>query len=374
MAKGRQLSSFSRSRIPFRLVVFADSTGIGGAELALGTLVGGLGEHVDVTVMGVDADIVHRIASARPGTATVLVPRVQNRHDIISMWRQRNAIGVLNPDIFYASLPSPGACQYALLGAWTLRRPKLVASERMVVPPRWRGTAVLKRITAARLSAHLAVSESAARAVERDYQLPSGSVRAIHNGVYDVPLSPQSRPSSGPIVGTLARADPMKGLDVLLHAAVLLPGVTVVIVGPRAEERGDLEQLAEDLGVSSRVHFVDWTDRARDYLTTFDVFVLASRYEALSNAVLEAMVAGLPVVATSVGGVPEVVVPAETGLLVSPDDIEGLARAIRSLLEDPDRRGRMGHAGRQRAIDRFSVERMIEAYEDVFDEVLGRRS
>jgi glycosyltransferase involved in cell wall biosynthesis len=123
--------------------------------------------------------------------------------------------------------------------------------------------------------------------------------------------------------------------------------------------------------VADRVHFVDWTDRPLDYLPSFDVLAVPSRYDASNRTVLEAMVAGLPVVATRVGGIPEIVIPGETGVLVPPDDADALASALRTLVADPDLCARMGRAGRERALAQFSYEQMITKFEAIFDEVLA---
>jgi glycosyltransferase involved in cell wall biosynthesis len=357
-------------RTPFRLVTFTDSTVLGGAELALGTLLGSLGPHIDVTVMGVDEAVVSAVASERPRTPAVVVPEVDHKWNARSMWAQRRAISAARPDIFYAHLQIPWASRWPLLAASTVRGVRVVACERYIAPPASSGVREMKRFTSPRLAAHLAVSAAAARAVERDYGLTPGSIRVMPIGVRDVPLAALPRPAPGRVVGTLARADPVKGLDLLVRAAARLPDVCVVIVGPRRDERGDLERLADDLGVTKQVQFVDWTPSARDHLTTFDVFALPSRQEAAPNAVVEAMLARLPVVATRVGGIPEVVT-AETGLLVPPDDVDALSDALRALVDDPHRRATMGEAGRRRALDRFTADRAARAYEDVFADVLS---
>jgi glycosyltransferase involved in cell wall biosynthesis len=173
------------------------------------------------------------------------------------------------------------------------------------------------------------------------------------------------------VIGTLSRHDPVKGLDVLVRAAAKVPDTSVVVVGPRENERGDLEALAAEVGVSDRLHFVGWTDRPRDYLPSFDVFAVPSRYDASPLALLEAMAAGLPVVATRVGGIPEIVIAGETALLVPPDDPDALAGALRTLVADPALRERMGTAGRRRWLAEFSYEQMIAKFEAIFDEVLA---
>jgi glycosyltransferase involved in cell wall biosynthesis len=122
-----------------------------------------------------------------------------------------------------------------------------------------------------------------------------------------------------------------------------------------------------------RVHFVGHQEDILPWLAALDVFVLSSDWEGMSNALLEAMAAGLPVVATAVGGTPEVVVDGVTGLLVPPHDPISLAEAIVRLLDAPDLRRQMGQAGRERVKKRFTVERMVEQTQTLYEHILSAK-
>jgi glycosyltransferase involved in cell wall biosynthesis len=174
------------------------------------------------------------------------------------------------------------------------------------------------------------------------------------------------------VLGTVARLQPVKRLDVLLRALVWLGSAHTVIVGYGPEERR-LKALAEELGLQERVHFVGPQRDVVPWLAAMDVFVLSSDWEGMPNAVLEAMACGLPVVATSVGGTPDVVVDGGTGLLVPPRDSLALADALRALAADADRRRGMGIAGRQRVVLCFSAERMVARTEALYEELLGAK-
>jgi glycosyltransferase involved in cell wall biosynthesis len=146
----------------------------------------------------------------------------------------------------------------------------------------------------------------------------------------------------------------------------------VVIVG-EGPERARLEAQAAHLGLAEQVHFVGHQQDVRPWLAAFDVCVLSSDWEGMSNAILEAMAAGLPVVATAVGGTPEVVVDGVTGFLVPPRDPQALADAILRLLRDPDLRRRMGEAGRAHVTEHFSVEQMVHKRERLYEELLKEK-
>jgi glycosyltransferase involved in cell wall biosynthesis len=169
-------------------------------------------------------------------------------------------------------------------------------------------------------------------------------------------------PSDGPVIGTVGRLDTQKAHRVLLEAAPLVlerhPNARFVFVGD-GPLRARLEDQAAALGVQDTVIFTGARDDVPRWLASFDVFVLPSLFEGLCYAVIEAQAAGVPVVATPVGGVRETVIDDETGILVPPTDSQATARAILRLLERPED-GRRLAAEASARVGRFSVERMVE--------------
>jgi glycosyltransferase involved in cell wall biosynthesis len=162
-----------------------------------------------------------------------------------------------------------------------------------------------------------------------------------------------------PIVGNVARLAEQKGQRYLLEAAAELPQARFAIVG-EGELRADLECRADELGLTERVLFTGARDDVPDLLASFDVFAFPSLFEGLCLAVIEAQAAGVPVVATPVGGIRETVIDGETGLLVPPRDPQALAQAIRRLLDDRDLAAKLADEARRRVRERFSVERMVQ--------------
>ena len=159
----------------------------------------------------------------------------------------------------------------------------------------------------------------------------------------------------GPLVGNVARLAEQKGQRTLVEAARILGDVRVAIAGD-GELRADLQGLASGLPVELLGERTD----IPDLLASFDVFAFPSRFEGLCLAVIEAQAAGVPVVATPVGGIRETVVDGETGLLVPVDDAPGLARAIRRLLDDPGLARRLADEAQRRVRERFSEQRMVD--------------
>jgi glycosyltransferase involved in cell wall biosynthesis len=137
-------------------------------------------------------------------------------------------------------------------------------------------------------------------------------------------------------------------------------------VADRGEEEDRLRSLAADRDVADRIRFLGFRDDVGDLLAACDVFALPSRSEGLPLALLEAMHSGAAVVATDVGGVPEVVTVGREALLVPPDEDEALASALIRLLEDENLRYLLGLRARRRARERFSVTAMTDAYEELY--------
>jgi glycosyltransferase involved in cell wall biosynthesis len=354
----------ARARSAERVVVYTEASGRGGAEVSLRNLLAELDPSLDVIVMGVDEAVCSWIAEVRPSTEVIVVAPVSSKRSVAALFSLRRRIAQLRPTIFHANLRTVGDAQYALLAALSIRGLRVVAVEQLPYPPASRLSRRLKQATSARLAAHVAVGSRAARLVEEQAGLPSGSVRAIYNGVPDLGPAAWPAPGARTVVGTLARLDPIKGLDLLLRAVQPLARVDVLLVGD-GPARAELEVLAAELGLAERVRFVPWADDARARLAELDVFVLPSRNEGFPLSIVEAMLAGRPVIATDVGSVSEAV-DDSTGLVVPPDDVEALRAAIDQLVADPERSHRLGEAGRERALERFTSAAMARAFEALY--------
>jgi glycosyltransferase involved in cell wall biosynthesis len=176
-----------------------------------------------------------------------------------------------------------------------------------------------------------------------------------------------------PLVGVVSRLNRDKGLTYLLGAAAELlrsrPGVRFVLFGD-GPARAALEAEAGAMGLNGKVHFMGFRTDIADLLREIDLSVLPSLSEAMSNVVLESMAAERPVIATRVGGLPEVLEDGVHGCLVPPADAAALAQAMHLLLGDAQRARAMGRAGREHIARHFSQERMIERTEALYERLL----
>jgi glycosyltransferase involved in cell wall biosynthesis len=179
------------------------------------------------------------------------------------------------------------------------------------------------------------------------------------------------------VIGAISRLAWKKGIRHLIEATPYIlesaPDAHVVIAGD-GPLRAELEANADALGVRDRVLFLGSRADTIELMAAFDVFVLPSVVEGMSNALLEAMAVGRPVVVTDVGGNPEVVVDGETGLVVPPADPHQLAASIVKLLEAPELAAEMGAAGRRRVLEHYQIDVMTRRIEELYEELLAAKA
>lgn len=243
----------------------------------------------------------------------------------------------------------------------------------------------IRRLLAPLVKQFVTVSRDLERWLVEDVRLPGRKVVTIVNGV-DLSRFGQgdrrgvrSRLGLAPdatIVGTVGRLDPVKDHAGLLRAFAGLTAAhpdTVLLIAGDGPCRDALTRLTGALGLGERVKLLGDCRDVPGVLSALDLFVLPSIAEGMSNTILEAMASGLPVVATRVGGNPELVEEHVTGRLVPSRDPGSLAEALAVYLDDPHLRAVQGKAARQRATERFGLERMCEGYVDLYRRVLGGR-
>ncbi|HWP45678.1 MAG TPA: TIGR03088 family PEP-CTERM/XrtA system glycosyltransferase [Candidatus Limnocylindrales bacterium] len=207
-------------------------------------------------------------------------------------------------------------------------------------------------------------------------------VHVIYNGVDTVKFNPYDKglirakynyTDRDIILGTVGRLDPIKDQQLLIKAFAQLNAryynSTLLIIGDGPCWR-DLEKLANDLGIRKSVRFLGARMDVAELLKLLDIFVLPSLAEGISNTILEAMATGIPVVATHVGGNPELVVNGETGYLFPKEDLATLLKVLEGYILNPAIMKEHGMAGRQRVVNRFSLDRMVANYESFYTHLM----
>lgn len=353
---------------PIKVIAYTDSLGLGGAEISLKHLVSTASSEFEITVAGVSSEIVETIAQHRPSASRIVLPP-SGLPSLIAHWR---TFQQLRPQIIHCNLCSPWACAIALTAALLLPNVRIVQVNQLPLRtthlPLWLRT----RMLSLRVDAQVAVGVASCRRMEDFFGLGRDSVISIPNGVPDISQVPPLPSTNDHItLASVGRLDAMKAHDVLIQAIAQVENVSAFILGD-GELRTELSNLAEQLGVRDRIQFLGWVDNPRDYLAKCDGFVMPSRSEGFPLAMVEAMLAARPVIATRVGSMPEAVIDGETGLLIEKNDVAGLAAAIRHLRDRPDLRQQLGEQARNRAVANYTVEAMTTQYENLWRTLVNR--
>jgi glycosyltransferase involved in cell wall biosynthesis/O-antigen/teichoic acid export membrane protein len=310
---------------------------------------------------GDDGDVARALVAA--GIAVVPL-RLQGKLDLRGAWRLMALVRRLRPHVLHAHLFHANLAA-RLLGRLAGAR-RVVSTvhvvERRALPLRF----ALERLTARLDDRTVCVSRAVATFARARLGVTPGRLRVVENGVdlsrYAAGGDRASAraalglPEGGLVVGAVGRLDPQKGLDLLVRAFARLRGPATLALAGAGPEEARLRALVASLGLDERVVLLGRRQDVPRVLAALDVFCMPSRWEGFGLALVEAMAAGLPVVASAVDSLPEVL--ADGGLLVAPDDVDALARALDDLLASPSRRAAS-----------FDVSAMVAGWEAVYREV-----
>jgi glycosyltransferase involved in cell wall biosynthesis len=307
-----------------------------------------------------------------------LVNPIRPYRDVLALREIVRTINELKPDLMTAHGAKVGIL--GRLAARHLQLPLVVTVHGWACAP---GTprvqaAVsrgLERTIGALASKVITVSEFDRQFGLRSKLVTDRRVVTVHNGMPDIPAALQADPSRAPVkLIMIARFEPQKDHGTLLHALGGLRHhqweLDIVGDGPL---RQDMEALASSLSIRERVHFLGQRSDVDHLLAKAQISVLASNWEGFPLSILEAMRAGLPIVASNVGGVAEAVEENQTGYVVPRGDVESFRARVADLLDSAALRSRLGAAGRRRYEEQFTLGRLVEKTLAVYGDVLGRK-
>jgi sugar transferase (PEP-CTERM/EpsH1 system associated) len=366
-----------------RIVHVIPTLRVAGLEGVVLRLTTGLGQTLDHAVMTPSGNgpLRARFSEQIP----VIAMAERHRPDRWNAFRMAAVFRELRPDIVHSR---NWTCLDAIIGARLARVPVVVHGEhgREAADPEGRNPLRrrVRRLLAPLVTQFVTVSRDLERWLIEDVRVPARKVTVICNGVDTRRFQAHDRttarrglglPESCVAIGSVGRLDPVKDHAGLIEAFARVssdPRAILLIVG-EGPFRGELERLIEARGLAGRVRLLGERHDVPQVLAALDVFVLSSLGEGIANAILEAMATGLPVIATRVGGNPELVVDGSTGMLVPSRSPEALAAALRRYLEEPALAAAHGCSGRARAVSEFALERMVAAYGDLYARLLGAR-
>ena len=354
-------------------------TRVSGAERHLLFLLGGLRKR------GVDARLLMLVERDRPMEAMMAAARgsdipitrlpIGRDADLALLWRMRRALREIKPDIAHTHLIH--ADLFGLVAAKLARVPVVISSRHLDdafrYRARWRR---INRRLWRMIDGGIAISAAMKRFALEIEGAPADKVHVVRYGMACQWLSDEAiaaarrdlraalkLPSEAQLLGMACRLVEQKGIPYALEALRRIrsdfPRAHLVIAGD-GEKAGDLRRLASMLGIADRVHWLGWRGDAAALMAAYDVFLLPSLREGFGLVLLEAMSRRVPIVASQVGAIPEIVIQGETGILVEPRDVDALAAAMARLLQDRALRKYMGLLGAARLEEHFSVERMVE--------------
>lgn len=319
-----------------------------------------------------------------PHRVVVLNQREGNDPSVI--WRLARRLCQAEPDVVHTH--GWGTLVEGVLAAKLARVPIVVHGEHGTMETRSRNRWV-QRCMWRFANQLLSVSHNHRQTLAQTFAVEPDRIEVIPNGValdrFSMRAQKQAAawrrqfdiPADHVVIGSVGRLVEVKQYHLLIKAlaGLIRRGMPVsgVLIGD-GPLRSALQAQVQRLGIADRLHFLGSRDDVPDVLPMLDIFTLCSRSEGMSNTILEAMAAGLPVVATAVGGTPEMVCDGETGCLVPPQDPQRLEAALLQLLGDAERRQRMGRRGRCRAETKFSLPAMVNEYEQLYEHLCAQRS
>jgi len=362
------------------LMIAVAGLGIGGAEVVIERLVRTLDQRrFNVTICCIKVAGPIGEALRRDGfDVVVLTTPGRSRVDYFTFLRMRRVIRERRINIVH-SHTTDGLADAAICRMLSPRLKLLHTFHFGNYPYLESRQRTLERVFSRFASRMVAVGEVQRRQILATYGFRDSRLGRVWNGVPPCDLTPTGafRAALGigdeVLIGTVATLIQQKGLDDLLAAAKRLRDsghrTRFVVVGD-GHLRTELEQKRNELGLQDTVTFTGWVkDASRHAVPEFDVFFQPSLWEAMSIAVLEAMAASVPVVATRVGENPHILTDGENGLLVEPRDVAGMADALARLVDDAGLRQRLGAAAHATVARRFSVEHMTHDYERIYEEL-----
>ena len=372
-----------------RVVHIIKVTRISGAERHLLLLLAGLIQR------GVDARLVilverdqpmdDMLAEAQDDAIPITRLFIRRDYDLALLWKLRALLRNQKPDLVHTHLIHADLFGYFAARAAGIRH--VVSSrhndDQFRYRPRWRK---LHRRLWRWTSGGIAISESIRRFAIEVEGAPAEKITVVHYGIDfawpsdDAIASARQTlraelglDSDALLLGMVCRLVEQKGIPYALEAMrrirVQFPQAHLVIAGD-GEKADELRRLASALGMADRVHWLGWRSDAADLMAAFDLLLAPSLWEGFGLVLLEAMARRVPVIASHVGAIPEVIVHGESGILIEPRDVAALAQAMARLLDDRALRKYMGLLGAARLEERFSIERMVEGTIAVYQRIL----
>jgi glycosyltransferase involved in cell wall biosynthesis len=352
-----------------RILQICSAREIGGGEKHLADLANALVQRGHAVFAALSpASPVRALLSSLP-PENILELSMRNSLNLATAMKLSRFVRANDIEIVHAHV----ARDYPLAALTTGRSSARLVLTRHVLFPLHR----IHKLTLRRTARVIAVSQAVAESLHSQSVFDEKKIVTIHNGIDFSDFANVDARGASPHklrIGTVGHLAPIKGQEDFVRAAALViqnhPDTEFIIAGedksPARENRIDLEKLILELGLKEKVKLAGWVDDMPAFLANLDLFVSAARAEPFGLAIVEAMAAGVPVVATASEGAREIIDDNKSGRLVSIGDVASLAAAIDQLMNDETERHRLAQNAQAVARERFSLERMVEGVEGVY--------
>lgn len=355
-----------------KILYFVTRAVCGGAQVHLLELLRGMTPSFECGLV-VGAEGFLSTAARRLGVQVFVMPEmvvsVDPLRDFRAVKKAKQLIDSFQPDIVHAhsskaglvariAARSSGVCAVFTAHGWAFSNGRPLANRIAGIPAEWIGARLCQKI--------ITVCDRDRSLCLKNRIAPPSKIQVIYNGVPD--CRERSRPGSGNVVRLVmvARFEEPKDQKLVLEVMRTLPESTHLALVGDGPTRQSCEALAANLGIADRVLFMGADSDVCSVLSESSVFVLASKWEGLPLSILEAMRAGLPVIASNVGGVSEALIDGDGGFLVPSGDRDALRSKLSLLISQPELRAQMGEAGRKRFAEFFTADRMVDAVRTVY--------
>ena len=301
----------------------------------------------------------------------IMYSRMRNAVDFFSAFELANFVRETKPEIIHAHI----ARDYPLAAmAAQLTKTPFVLTRHVLFPLKKIHKIILKNA-----GGIIAPSNAVADALKKQNLFPAEKIEVIYNGIeIDYYSTVKKEPHENFTVGTIGHLAPIKGHDIFIRAAEIVlktrPEIKFVIVGEDkssdGKNRREIENLIAELNLQKNIELVGWQKDIRPYLQNFDLFVSAARQEPFGLVMIEAMVSGIPVIASNSEGAAEIIENDKSGVLFPLEDVKSLARTILDLADRPNHRNTLSLNGQKRVRENFSLETMTKKTEEFYLNVL----
>ena len=367
-----------------KILYIIGQLGGGGAEHQLVTLV----THLDRTkfnpiVCSLKLGGIYKVALENEGIKVISLKQIMHP-DITRAWRVPILVSHLKPDLLHTYLFT--ANTWGRLAGYLNHVPVIITerSAQIDIPKQ---EIIINKLFSSMTSCCIANSKAGGKLLIDRNEISKPKLKIISNGydVNDYIVSQEIRQNfldtykldeNTTVIGIVGRIDENKNQAILIRAVEIIKRkhkkIKVLIVGD-GPLRIKLEKLTDKLNLNKLIEFTGYRTDINNILSILDILVLCSNYEGLPNVICEAMASGKPVIATKVGGVAEVVVNNETGILIPPSDPNALANALDYLLSHKDEALKMGKNGIHRIVSEFSVNKMVNETQEIYESILNKK-